>query len=255
MCTQAQHKLDDLKLNDALHSIADPSICSLSKRRRTSRFALTPQIYQYCLSRRMLDFLTCTAVAMLMLVNANATLTIHSGAKCDVQYLLLYASIDPRCLNQCDLLLASAAQPQLKYAGGLSPDAYVTSTSTLLPSNVLSFQHPADHHRLQVSCQPSSNCRANPERWHITETESALLVTARSCEQQYASGIVQHATSDISCVYEANSTVSVTILDSTAEQHRSTASFNQDADAVLKWPIRVAVLASVLLLQISAARS
>lgn len=200
----------------------------------------------------MHSLMACTAVAILTLVNANATLKITSGAKCDVHFLVLYASIDAVCHDQCDLLLSSADEPQLKLADGSSPN--VTSTSRLLPSNVLSFQHPAHHHRLQVSCQPSSNCRATPEHWRITETESALLITAQDVEQQYASGIVQHATLDISCVYEANSIVAVTVPDSTNELHRLRASTNKSTDAVLKWSIRTAVLASVFLLQVSAAR-
>ena len=199
----------------------------------------------------MLDFLACIAVASLTAVRAempHAALTLHSsvGRKpCKVQYVVLHASISSPCLDQCSLLLASTAQPQLESVqsdSGLD----VFSASTLLSTNVVTFQRSADKQQMmQISCQADNDCIASPKSWQIENVDSGLVVAARGASQYPAS------TSRVSCVQELNSTVNIAVSGKAASIVTPQAGHHLGVNAVFVWSIRGAVLASVVILQLT----
>lgn len=196
----------------------------------------------------MLDVLVCIAVALLTVaVKAQAALTLRSseGTACDVQYLVLHASIRSACRNQCSLLVASTPQPQLEsLPRDLARD--VISASPLLSTNVVTFQQPSDRHMMQIACQADSDCRASPKSWQIENTNSGIVAAALGMDHHHGTSNTQH----VSCVQEVNSTVSIGVTGETADTNQPTPNLLH-TNTVFKWSLRVAVLASVVILQLS----
>ena len=196
----------------------------------------------------MLYLLARVAAAFQLLTGAHAALTLrrsmHGSTPCTAQYVVLYASISSSCVDQCSLLLRSAAEPQLvsaKDESGLD----VTSASTLLPANVVTFQHvSSNRHILQISCQAGSDCTASPKSWQVEKTGSGLLLAARGASQHPAS------TSQAACVQEVNSTVSMAGNGKAADRIRQETDQQLGLTAVFTWSIRAAVFASVVILQL-----
>lgn len=214
----------------------------------TSKTTLARKRYcEISMRLKMLYVSAWVAAAFLLLTRAHAALTLHSSVgnkPCNVQYIVLHASISSSCVDQCSLLLRSAAEPQLVSAQGNS-GLDVISTSTLLPTNVVTFQQvPADRHILQISCQADSDCTASPKSWQVEKIGSGLLLAAQGA------GHFIDSTSQANCVQEVNSTVSIgkalDIFSEETDKHAGT-KFN----AVLTWSIRAAVLASLVMLQMS----
>ena len=200
---------------------------------------------------RMLDLSAWIAAAFLLHTRAHAALTLHSSVKrtpCDVQYVVLRASISSSCIDQCSLLLrsAAAAEPQLDQVSAQGDSGLeVTSASILLLANVVTFQHPPDRHVLEISCQADSDCTASPNSWQVEKKGSGLLLPARSASQYPAS--VSQAT----CVQEVNSTVSMAVTGKAADMMRQATDRQVRLNAVFTWSIRAAVLASIVILQLS----
>ena len=201
--------------------------------------------FTMCLN--MLFFSAWTAAAFLLFTRAHAALTLHSSmgtTPCDVQYVVLHASISSPCVDQCSLLL-QFAEPQLALAEGDS-GLDVTIASTLLPTNVVTFQHLSAHrHMLQISCQAGSDCTASPKSWQVEKIGSGLLLAARDASQHPASA------SQARCVQEVNSTVSIAVEGKAMDMISSETDKQPGTNAVLTWLIRAAVLASVVILQLS----
>ena len=196
----------------------------------------------------MLFLSAWTAAALLLLTRAHAAFMLHSsmgGTPCNAHYVVLHASISSSCVDQCSLLLQSAAKPQLVLAesdSGLD----VTSASTLLATNVVTFQHvPANRHILQISCQADSDCTASPKSWQVEKIGAGLLLAARGASQHPAS------TSQASCVQEVNSTVSIAVKGKAMDMISAETDKQLGTYAVLTWVIRAAVLASVVILHLS----
>ena len=197
---------------------------------------------------RMLYLLAQIAAAYQLLTGAHAALTLRSSmgsTPCTVQYVVLHASISSSCVDQCSLLLRSADEPQLVSAKGDS-GLDVTSASTLLPANVVTFQRvSSNRHILQISCRADSDCTASPKSWQVEKTGSGLLLAARDASQDPASR------SQAACVQELNSTVSMAVTGKAADMVRQETDQQLGWTAVLTWSIRAAVLATVIILQLS----
>lgn len=195
----------------------------------------------------MYSLSSCIAVAFLAVVRAKmlqAALTLHSSSMgrtpCNVQYVVLHASISSVCFDQCSLLLGPTAQPESGHSG-----VDMISTSSLLPTNVVTFQHSAHKHILQISCQADSDCTASPRSWQVEKIGSGLLLAAQ--------GISQHPTSasQVSCVQEVNSTVSIAASGKAADIIRPHSDHQSGTNDMLTWLLRAAVLASIVISQLS----
>lgn len=197
----------------------------------------------------MVRVLICLAVALLISGRADAALTLRSsaGIVCDVQYFILHASISSRCLNQCSVLLASAPPPQLESLQDVH-DFGVISSSTLLSNNVLTFQQPTNRHTMQIACPTESDCRATPKSWRIEDTDSGLVAAVRGVDQQHDTPNVRQ---QLSCVQEVNSTVSIAVTGGAADMLPATTRKQLGLNAMFTWSVRGAVLASVIILQLS----
>lgn len=200
---------------------------------------------------KMHGLLACTAVAFLAVVRAEmlhttaqAALTLPSstGRPCNVQYVVLHASISSSCFDQCSLLLGPLAQPQ-RESGHSGLDG--NSASSLLPTNVVTVQHSAHKHILQISCQADSDCTASPRSWQVEKIGTGLLLAAQ--------GTSQHPipTSQVSCVQEVNSTVSIAASGKAANMVRPRLDQQLGTNSMLTWLLRAAVLASSVILQLS----
>ena len=197
----------------------------------------------------MVDVLVCIAVASLLIGRGQAALVLRSnvGTACDVQYVVLHASIGSSCLNQCSLLLVSTSPPHLESLQG-NRGVDVVSASTLLSTNVLTLQQKTDRHTMQISCPTDSDCRATPKSWQIENTNSGVVAAAQGMDQHHDDiNIPQQA----SCVQEVNSTVSIAVTGEAADMLPTTAPHQLGMNAMFTWSVRGAVIASVVLLHLS----
>lgn len=197
----------------------------------------------------MVRVLICLAVALLIVGRTDAALTLRSsaGTACDVQYVVLHASICSQCLNQCSVLLASTPPPQLETLHG-AHGFDVISSSTLLSTNVLTFQLPTDRHMMQISCPSDSDCRATPKSWQIEYTNFGLVAAEHGVDQHHDTSNVRQ---QVSCVQEVNSTVSIAVTGGAADMLPATTTKQLGLTAIFTWSVRGAVLASIVILQLS----